>query len=1206
MRIKKLEIFGFKSFATKQSILFGEGVTAIVGPNGCGKSNVVDALRWVMGEQNARHLRGGNMQDIIFCGSEKKAPLGFAEVTLTIENNTHDAPLEYNHYNEIEITRRLYKTGDSEYEINRQKARLKDISDFFLGTGVGTKAYSIIEQGRVNDVISAKPIDRRLIIEEAAGITKYKAKKAAAERRMEATRTNLNRIVDIKNEIDKRVSALAREKEKLEKVQTLRHTIRNLDLHMASHKFLASSAELTFQKNSQAQLHASLSENKRDFACAEQNFATILSEYSRKNDQRRLLEELETQHKNSLELLKKDLEYTKATLTDNQLFVTRISAQLDDIHARAVELNDDIQRLTSEHERSLAQFTETNTAHANKVQEGYGVILRRQNNVTAERDTQKKIVEAATRAARLQTEISVLRDQEAQKQTDIKNANAEMAAKREELSSATNHCNVLNAELEAGFARRNSLQADLSAHDQRLQAKRDHVSLLMKQRRTLEEQKIAQSSRLKSLKEIDVRFEWSESGVSDLLESDLKPIIKAVVADILHVKPGHEDAVERCLSHLLDAAVLATNDDLKSAARFLRENKCAKTAFFVLSNYDVKLLAKPIGLVCLSDLITVNKPEYENLLIHFSRFFLANNLNHAIDHWPAARVTQATIVSLEGELLLPDGRAIILGQDDGKGVLKRKNELIELEKALSDITTALDDLSEQIQQCDDAINEMESERETILEELRPLGTGIVRLEETLKQKQSELIRTQNELKKLEQKHEELTKTMQNADEKIAALHKNWADALEEHKNQEEALEAIRDEKALVDAEYESYQQKIKEMEIVRASTREKTDNLAHALTQAKKNLDHVSAQRIAFTEQLDEKNNEELKLKENERQIEKKMKALAKDLEETTRILETLRVECHALFEKKSATEALVARLQAVEQGLLKKIHEHDLTINTINNHIKNLFERIFDRYRLNLAEHITDFHRSAINEEAAKKEMDDSQRQLDRIGAVNEHAAREYDEFSARSKFLESQVNDLNDALNQLESAIKKINKTTKMRFLEAFTNINKQFSIVFPRLFNGGHATLVLSDEEDLLNCGVDIIAKPPGKNISSIELMSGGEKALTAISLIMAIFLIKPSPFCLLDEVDAPLDETNVARYSHLVKEMSELSQFIVITHNRKTMESADQLYGVTMEDAGQSKIVSVHVQQAYEALKQNPGKAGAKKDKSAQLTLNNIVN
>lgn len=1186
MRIKKIEIFGFKSFATKQSITFGEGVTAVVGPNGCGKSNVVDGLRWVMGEQNPRHLRGGSMQDIIFCGSEKKAPLGFAEVVLTIENDKADAPLEYNHFHEIEISRRLYKTGESEYQINKQKARLKDISDFFLGTGVGTKAYSIIEQGRVNDVISAKPHDRRLIIEEAAGITKYKSKKAAAERRMEACRVNLHRIVDIKNEIDKRVLSLAREKEKLLKVKTLKKQIQDIDLHISSHHYLAHSARLNFLRTSKNDANEQLLVNQRDIAFLEQTFSKTLSLYSEKHDKKRLLLELENQHKNTLELLKKDLSYTQTTFNDNQLLVTRLHAQLDEIDKRTLELDSDIANFKQEYEKSLEEYQKAQHQFAEKKLLGQEVIERRQKYVTDERDGQKKIVEAATRAARLQTEITVLREQDQQRSLDIKNALFESEHKNSELHTAQERLVILQEELARGVARRSALEEKRLALQAALEAERERHVQVKNRLTKLKEEQVALSSRLTSLKEIDERFLWSESGVFDLLAGEQAHVVKGIIANVVKAKPGHEDAVEKCLAHILDAALVANNKDLVSAISFLKNKKSAKTAFLMLDTAtEQRSIAKPLGLTCLNDLLVISDKEHQGLKLLFAHVFVTNNLISALDYWPAARMSQATIVSLDGEILLPDGRAILLGQDNGKGILQRKSEMSELAQKIEVQLGEIEEIHSEVNALEALIANLSTEHQAIIEEQKPLNMGVVRLEETVKQKGAEIVAIESDIQKLHTKSAQLIATKSNFDEKIKELNLLWSQALDEHKNLEEAAENIKHARVTIEAEYEAFQQQLKEIEIVRASLYEKSTNVKNTLQQAEKSLDHLRTQKQAFVEQIEEKSQDELKLKEHIRHTEKNIAALHKELEQTITMLAKLIQECEVVSHAKQTEELELGKLKAHGQRIVMLIHEHELSINNVINDIANIVERIYERYRLKITEYLTDFHYLPLDEDAAKKERDDLKRACDRMGAVNENASAEYEEFFQRSQFLHNQVNDLNDALSQLESAIKKINKTTKMRFIEAFNSINKQFSLVFPRLFNGGKAELVLLDDEDLLNCGVDIIAKPPGKNIGSIELMSGGEKALTAISLIMAIFLIKPSPFCLLDEVDAPLDEANVARFSQLIKEMSRLSQFIVITHNRKTMESADQLYGVTMEEAGQSKIVSVHIQQAFEALKTN---------------------
>lgn len=1193
MRVKKIDIFGFKSFATKQSVTFGEGVTAVVGPNGCGKSNVVDALRWVMGEQNARHLRGGSMQDIIFCGSEKKAPLGFAQVTLTIENDKGDAPLEYNHFNEIEISRRLYKTGESEYEINKQKARLKDISDFFLGTGVGTKAYSIIEQGRVNDMISAKPHDRRLIIEEAAGITKYKAKKATAERRMESCRVNLNRIIDIKNEVDKRLISLAKEKEKLLKVQGLKNQIKEIDLHIFVHQYLGYRAQLTYLEKTKLTFEHEVVENQRETAFLEQAFSKTLQEYSEKHDKKRLLTELEQQHKTTIELLKKDIEYTRSTQVDNEILTTRLAAQIDEIDKREADLMADIEKFSQEYATSNELYDAVVVEHNAQKNLGQTVIEGRQQHIVYEQSCSRKIVEAATKATRFSTEITLLQEQEHKNHIELKNLDAEVETKESENKALLERLAIIKEEFKLGEHKKLILDEKIAHTKDGLSREIASQSELQKRVAILKEEHVNSASRLRSLQEIDKNLSWSDSGVSEIIQSSHAHLVKGILAEVVKAKAGHEDTVEKCLSHMLDAALVSTNKDLIEAVSLLKSKKSAKTSFFMLdSMHDQRHFSKPLGLTSLNDLLVISHNDYQGLRGLFAHIFIANSFQHAVEHWPAARLAQATIVSSEGEILFADGRALFLGTDNGKGVLKRKNELSKLLESTQKQKTELDEVLLEAAQIDKAVLTLRQQEQELQDEYRPLNIGLARLEESIKQKSAELERFVADLAKLIQKKDSLKQGNNDAGEKLRDLSKQWSDALLDHKNLEEELEDIKSKRIHVEADYDAFQQRIKEIEVRKASLYEKTTSLKNTREQAEKNLAHIQAQKLSFNEQIDEKLQSELRLKEHLRQTEQKMAALHKELLETSAILLKVAQECDQIRLAKESAELEIHRVNNVRQSLTQSLHHHELLINNAHNDIKNLHERIHERYRLKIVDFISDFHHRALDEELSKKERDELKKICDRMGAVNENASAEFDELHGRSQFLQNQVTDLTGALEELEQAIKKINKTTKTRFLEAFNNINKQFSLVFPRLFNGGKAELVLLDEEDLLNCGVEIIARPPGKNIGSIELMSGGEKALTAISLIMSIFLIKPSPFCVLDEVDAPLDEANVARFSQLIKEMSQLSQFIVITHNRKTMESADQLYGVTMEEAGQSKIVSVQVQQAFEALKSPkpaPGKA-----------------
>lgn len=1205
MRVKKLDIYGFKSFALKQSLSFGEGVTAIVGPNGCGKSNVVDALRWVMGEQNARHLRGGNMQDIIFCGSEKKAALGFAEVVLTIENHQQNAPLEYNHFNEIEICRRLYKTGESEYEINKQKARLRDIADFFLGTGVGTKAYSIIEQGRVNEIISAKPTERRLIIEEAAGITKYKSKKFAAERRMEATRTNLDRIIDIKNEVDKRVASLLREKEKLEKLTVIKMRIKDIDLHIATHQYLEAKARETFLHKAHAEIEQKVLDNKRNTAVIEHEFEKILADYSQRYNQKRLLEELEQHHKNSLELLKKDQSHAHNNLSDTIAQTRRIAVQLEEIEQRKQELLDDIEKFKIEHDRCQQEYMKAHESWANKQASGQGVIDKRQGNLQLERDTQRQLLEAATKAARLQAEITLFDEAEAQKKIDHKNLRIDIEQKHTEHRLAADRLITLQKELNDGLEQRQNLDEEKDHCETSLIQITEKCSHALRQMQNVHETKMKLELRAKSLAEIAERCEWSDSGVSEIISSHHKNLIKGLVANSIKVEKGFEDIVEKCLTHLLESAILKDSDDLNVVANFLRQKKAAPTSFIVLQQNKKPLSnAKLDGLTKLTDVMSVDDIDLSSLQNHFVNFYIATTLTQAIEHWPQAQAIHATIISLEGDLLLPDGRVIVKSDEQrGQGVLKRKNEMDDLAIKLADLDKQLTDAKKNHEHADSERAACIIRRDKFAMEQKTLSLRLVRLEEVVKQVTQEITRIASEEEKLNEKLEQLSLSETISDEKRLSLSEQWASALEEHRMCDESLVALNNEKSLVEREYEEFLAIIKETEIAKATLHEQARGFATNLSEAQKNLQHLASQTHTLATQSEEKSQEHLILEETIRQNENKLETLVQEIAATQKMLASEVKLCGELHVVKIAKEQELDALKSSNLSLIESLHTKEINLAAAVNHITNIADRIKEKYRVNLLHCLTDFHHQPLHFDTANKEKTELQKSQERLGFVNENAGVEYEEFYTRSLFLKTQVDDLQDALTQLETAIKKINKTTQMRFNEAFHSINQQFSKVFPRLFNGGKAELVLTDEADLLNSGVDIMAKPPGKNIGSIELMSGGEKALTAISLIMAIFLIKPSPFCLLDEVDAPLDEANVARFSQLIKEMSSISQFIVITHNRKTMEAADQLYGVTMEDAGQSKIVSVRVQEAYLALKQDQPQPLSKKPK--QLWLDEML-
>lgn len=1201
MRIKKLDIFGFKSFATRQTISFGDGTTGIVGPNGCGKSNVVDALKWVMGEQNARQLRGGQMQDIIFCGSDKKSPLGFAEVILTLENDSgkENVPLDYQHFSEIQITRRLYKTGESDFEINKQKVRLKDIQEFFLGTGIGAKAYSIIEQGRVNQVISAKPIDKRTIIEEAAGITKYKSKKNAAEKRIENTKLNLSRITDIHKEVEKRVISLAKEKEKLEAVLSIKEKIKSIDLHLSTHKFLELTAKKQFFEKEIIQYNDSILKLKRDFAFDEQSFEKIFQEYVKEKDERDLLEKLKNQHLTTLELTYKDKTYAEQTLNDNKILMQRLSIQIEDIEKRLSEIEQEIEMLNASKLDSSELLNKIELDWKDNDEKTKMLFLERKSFLQNLENLQSILIAKASNASKLQTQISSTKSLEKQRQQQVISLEDEITQIKREITFQEDNLAKLKNELAEGKTKSEDLNAALKIIEDKIYVLKNEEREVKNNLSSIQKEHIRLSSRHQSLEEIHKQLKWSQSGSAKIVASEKKDLVVTILADALDVKTGYEQIVEKTFSHVLDSVVVQSDANLLELSNYFRQEKISNTTFFCLDSIGSHSVKNLENAVCLLDFITIKNEKYKNLESYLASYFLVDDLALGLGLWQQAQEKKINLITPNFELLLFDKRAIFIGEKDDKGILKRKSELEKLEQEIDIVLCKEKEIAALEQLNRENLSVAFNEKNRITAELKPLDFGLVRLSESIKQKEILFLNVSNQLNKLNSRLNELLNHSKNVDEEILGLEKEWSLSLSEHKKIEDEISLLKEQRDKIEESYENQSLSLKKIEIERNSLRDKIKSSDYAIEQAKKNTSHLSEQKKSFLEQHKEKNDEELILEETVRQASKKIDKIKEELRNTESSFILSEEKCKNLFEQKKKAELNLGEIKNNLSKEQEKIYKKEIELNNLENSIAYTIEKINERYEADLLFFISDYHHVPINEKEASKQYTNLRQELQSMGAVNETAEKEYSEYKRRCDFLSAQIEDLSSALLQLENAIEKINKTTCMRFIEAFNSINTQFSTVFTRLFGGGKAELVLTDPADLLNSGVEIMAKPPGKNINSIELMSGGEKALTAISLIISIFLIKPSPFCLLDEVDAPLDEANVSRFNSLIREISKICQVILITHNRKTMESADRLFGVTMQDAGCSKIVYADINNAFEKNKTSENSAGY--NKPTQLFL-----
>lgn len=1181
MRIKKLEIFGFKSFADRVVIDFDSGVTGIVGPNGCGKSNVVDALRWVMGEQSAKHLRGGNMQDVIFSGSQKRGPLGMAEVILTLENDEQQSVPDYAHFDEIEIARRLYKTGDSEYEINKRPCRLKDITELFLGTGVGTKAYSIIEQGRISSIVQSKPEERRQIIEEAAGITKYKARRLAAERKMESTEQNLLRINDIQREVETRLNSLEKQAQKAEKYHLLQAEIKAIETHHTALRYLELHNNMRFLSGTQAEHQSSAAvfdERINEYETLVQRLRDSLADEEKQLSlQQGLLYEAES----AIALSRQDISFSTTNLEQKHKQTIYINEETRRLEEKAkqlkqnqeaqveekVQVDKEVIELSGDLELTSAKLSELNSERSAKL-----------NSIE---DSRKRFMAASSLAAKSQAEIASIKHRHGEALRKEKIFADEIKSKNETFTEKQSELSTAETELAQKKSEHLELASQLKVNQENQQELDNEIKLLQKEKQNFDHDYTAKDSRKTSLEEIEKNFDFASEGLARIMKANNTDAIIGLVAEFLEVPAELESLVEEVLKQRLETVIVAKNSDLKDLISTLSNSKEGRVRFYVdeslknapIFNSDSELSLPNNAYFLTSKLNILNhEPLITQILGNLVVF---KNLDDATYFWPLARENRLTLVTEDNELLEIDGAITGGKKAESSGILKRKREIRSLNDELN--TLLLERKSNE-----QALEESVSKRSALLQIIEEtksksqiMAVDIARIEQTLSSKQNELRHISERIKNLEIEIENNNRILDTSTTSLQQLE----ETLDEAQNTNQELETIIFEHNLslqkLETDVTSQSEIVTTLRVKCASLKEKQSHLDRQQVQNTEQLNDSLRQIQSLTKQLSQNSEDQSQLLIQKELAENKIASAQRERDSLSESLKQKRIQYdHHLShvrEKEATINAERKQLELVKNtlnNLMLKIQEANLAKIALS-------DRLSERYRMRPEEILCDYHLLPEPDYDVGKKLKELQKSIDYLGNINPNAMEEFAELNQRHLFLKTQNDDLREALEQLQAAIQKINETTIQRFSTAFNAINERFSQVFPRLFNGGKGWLELTIPQDLLNTGVEIFAQPPGKKLSSIALMSGGEKALTATSLIFAIFLIKPSPFCLLDEVDAPLDEANVERFGTMVKELSKVSQFIVITHNKRTMEVADQLYGITMEQAGISKTVHVKV-------------------------------
>jgi len=1181
MRIKKLEVFGFKSFADRVVIHFDQGVTGIVGPNGCGKSNVVDALRWVMGEQNAKHLRGDAMQDIIFAGSQGRNAMGLAEVVLTFENDGNLVPPEYAHFSEIEVARRIYKSGDSEYEINKRPCRLKDITELFLGTGVGTKAYSIIEQGRVANIIAAKPEEKRLIIEEAAGITKYKARRQAAERKMEGTQQNLARINDVRKEVESRLGTLERQAKKAAKYRALMEEIKDIDFHQATLNFFSHTGELQHLGLSKETLETDIGIKHSELFGHESLLSSERTRLFEEEKKLSLTKGLLYEAENAASLAKQEIQHNEQTLVLKQ----KQELQVHDEMRRQEEKQE---RLKTQSERESGDL-ETVTLEfeaVEKIGQDQGEELRALSDIRSARmrafqDLQNKVIETAQAATKAQAALQNIETQRGMLTERSAVIDKEIVSNTAQIDAIKQRDVAFKSELEFSQNRKQTLDDELENKSAELQALTADQRTLESTANDLKTRQVQHTSRLNSLKEIEQSFEWSSSGIAQVMKNRKSDAILGLCADFIDVPDNLEATVELALKDKLETVLVKSPEDAIKLIDELAHKKEGRLKFLETTKSDFQEATPRIG-IALSGLVKPVGKYGPVVLKLLSRISVVETAEEALSN----RSSDWDFVTRSGHYFSRDGS--IVGGQAGKstGVLGRKREIRDLEVQVSELDGEYVSVKERIDSLAGRRDEIAREIHELKQMSQNLAISLARFEENVRSREAEMQRLQNREVQLREEKAACGQKELGLQSQTDELQTQWAAALQSHERHEKLVKEEQENLRTVESEVSVKSEEVTILRVQIASKKERMTSLQRSLQQVQTDLGECDNVKAKLLDQSKTLKDDQVELGSRNTLVARKCEEAEKEIAHLSQQLKIQSVayetDLRQLNEKESSLSGLRGDLDALKADLTEiqlKVERHQMALTSLS-------DRLYEKHRTRPEEILHEYHHLPIPEFDLDKKLLELKRNVDQLGAINPTAVEEFEELNARFLFLKMQSDDLKVALSQLESAIQKINLMTRQRFEEAFVAINQRFSQVFPRLFQGGKAWLELTNPDDLLTSGVEIFAQPPGKKLGSIALMSGGEKALTAISLIFAIFLIKPSPFCLLDEVDAPLDEANVERFSQIVKEMSKVSQFIVITHNKRTMEVADHLYGVTMESPGVSKTVSVRVSEQLTSLTSAP--------------------
>ena len=1193
MRIKQLELLGFKSFKDKTVLSFPAGITAILGPNGCGKSNIVDALRWVLGEQSPKHLRGQEMSDVVFAGNEGNPPLGMAEVTLVLENSASEpvaresAGVLGNNWTEVMVSRRYFRSGESEYLLNKIPCRLRDITEFFLGTGAGTKAYSIIEQGRVDHLINAKPEEMRMLIEEAAGVSLYRSRRLTAERKLERTQENLSRVADLLRELERQLGALRRQAKKAEQYRALQEEFKTVDLTLLCQAYRSLAGEvanLDTQRSRLLQQEEELAQEEQQALAERAQASTALAQ------EEAALRAIEERYQ-ALESLRRQGEQKKQfLLQQEQQLTARASASEEEATALAekqeqtqgeiasiVERCSEIQRLLLEDETLLRTHEqESSTLQHTLAQREAGV-----------EEIKTEIVDLLTQEAQVQNAQAYARRRA-----------SEVEQRLHVLAREAERVRELGVETEQALAAVQTRAAHL--HDRLLAGQRQHAEKTggLREIASTAEQLDGQltvawakqaelRARLATLEEMEEGYERYPQGVRSIMASPETPAgICGVVAQMVEVPQEYERAVAAVLRDKLEYVVVSRIEDGLSAVEHLHGTQAGHGSFIPLQpratngsthgNHDTDgHRAAGEGTAPLLDFLIVDQRYRAVAEALLGDALLVPDLRAGLRLW-CQNGAHRTFVTREGEVITAQG--VVSGGSEGFAeeiLLERRREIRALREEVERQETVVADLVRQRQEMKQKQQELEGEVLHLEAEARALGQEREALQHEEGKLEGEHRRLLDKQESITYERQTLQSEFQSLTQEITTREGREAEISAQRREHEATLTAWQAEVAQAKVDVERQRTRTDELRVHVAEQRERQQGMRAQLVSLHDRQRELDERLAACRAEIETAKREIERVRGSVAELTTRLAQSAADQEVAAQEQAQRQDSCAQLRAQGRACEDCLEQGRVTRARLQEEKTRTEVSLAEKRVGREHIEATVRERYDVMVEEVLIQYADSPLEESLGEARRQELRDKLARLGEVNPGAAAELVEVEERYAFLQSQETDLRRSLDDLQNTIAKLDRESRERFHDTLRQVDTKFCEVYDRLVEGGKAHVRLTNEEDFAESGVELAVQPPGKRLRSLQLLSGGEKALAALSFTFALFLIRPSPFCVLDEVDAPLDDANVSRFNQLVEEMSKTTQIILVTHNKRTMEAASTLYGVTMQDPGVSTLVSVRV-------------------------------